>query len=286
MIAAVKTAPTKIAYEQIERRASIAEADFSRLYKARNQPLVITDAGRNWRALAAWNFDFFRSKYGATEVTCARYDGQWYQGANTRQMLLGDFIDGILSRDWKSFPYYIRDYYSLFEQHPELLADCPIPAYFFDWFGRAPAFMRRPGPRLFVGPAGAITPFHSDIWGTHAWMTQIVGRKRWILISPDQARCLGPRINKPGGLPRYAIDPADPDFARTPEFGDAHPVEATIGAGEAIFVPGGWFHHVVSIDPTVSLTGNFMGPGCFWPVLPNAVNDLVIKRVAAVFQRA
>jgi hypothetical protein len=51
MIAAVKTATASVSYEQIERRSSIAEGDFSRRYKARNQPLVITDAVRNWRAV-------------------------------------------------------------------------------------------------------------------------------------------------------------------------------------------------------------------------------------------
>lgn len=37
---------------------------------------------------------------------------------------------------------------------------------------------------LFIGAAGAITPLHIDPSLTHAWLTQISGRKRFTLFAP------------------------------------------------------------------------------------------------------
>jgi hypothetical protein len=269
---------TNVQYPQIERRHGLTEREFSGEYKRVGRPIVLLDAANNWEALH-WTFEFLRRKYGTIQVDCSRYESGWYAANDARRMSLADFIDGVTSQDWKSFPFYIRDYWALFERHPELLSDCPVPTYFFNWMNRMPAFMRRPGPRLFEGPRGAVTPLHADIWGTHAWMTQIVGRKRWILIPPYQAHLLGKKISLKGGLPRYAVNPENPDHERFPLFAQATPVEAVVSPSETIFVPGGWFHHVVSLDAGISITDNFMGPGCFRSVLPNSVNDLVLKRI-------
>ena len=47
---------------------------------------------------------------------------------------LGRFISEILAGDWETYPYYVRDDWKLFIEHPELLADYRVPQYFFDWF--------------------------------------------------------------------------------------------------------------------------------------------------------
>lgn len=54
-------------------------------------------------------------------------------------------------------------YYSMFS-HPEATPED------FHW--------------LFIGAAGAITPLHIDPSLTHAWLTQISGRKRFTLFAP------------------------------------------------------------------------------------------------------
>jgi ribosomal protein L16 Arg81 hydroxylase len=160
----------------------------------------------------------------------------------------------------------------LFLKHKELLADYTIPKYFFDWFTFLPGFMRLIYPRIFIGPKGAVTPLHDDVWGTHAWLAELVGRKRWILFSPDQRELLYD----------YKVKPDKPDFERFPLFRKAKPLEATIGPGDIIFVPGGWPHYVISLDPTISLTHNFMGPGCFGPSLTSAVRERVLRRFTSI----
>jgi histone arginine demethylase JMJD6 len=255
-------------YPEVDRRAGLSLKDFKSYYRAPKKPVVITDAIDGWGARTGWTFDFFRKRYGKTLVNVHEYHGERYRPNDIRWMELADYIEGVLSKDWVSFPYYIRDNWRLLVEHPELSADYSFPPYFFDWFKRLPPFMQLPYPRIFIGPKGAVTPLHMDIWRTHAWLSQLVGRKRWILFPPEQSDLLYD----------YQVDPERPDLKRFPLYRHARPVECTIGPGDTIFVPTGWAHWVVSMDPTISLTSNYMGPGCFWPALSNSVRELVLKR--------
>jgi cupin-like protein len=148
------------------------------------------DAIQDWKASSDWTFEFFKSRYGTHRVLAYRYQGDKYRPDNVTQMQLADYIDGVMSNDWESFAYYIRDKWALLVEHPELAADYRSPKYFFDWFSILPSFLRLPYPRIFIGPKGAVTPLHKDIWGTHAWLSQLVGRKRWILFPPAQGDLL------------------------------------------------------------------------------------------------
>jgi len=178
-------------------------------------------------------------------------------------MMLSAFIEGIRRSTFDSYPYYVRDDWQIFKTNKELLSDYEVPKYFFDWFVFLPGFMKLIYPRIFIGPSGAVTPLHSDIWGTHAWLAQLVGRKRWILFSSDQKPLLYD----------FRVNPRNPDLERFPLFRKTRPIECTIGPGDLIFVPGGWAHEVVSLDPTISITHNYMGPGCFRSSLSGSIKQ-------------
>jgi hypothetical protein len=261
--------PEEISYPQIDRRANLSLKDFNREYRSPGKPVVILDAIEDWRARSTWTFDFFASRYGADSVQAHRYKGDKYQPKDATQMRLAEYIKGVTTQDWKSFPYYIRDNWALVLSHPELAADYQFPKYFYDWFSMLPSFMRLPYPRIFIGPKGAVTPLHVDIWRTHAWLSQLVGRKRWILFAPDQQPLLY----------NCKVEVERPDFDRFPMYRDVRPVECTIGPGETVFVPSGWAHWVVSLDATISLSANYMGPGAFWSPLMNATRELALKRL-------
>lgn len=272
----------RVSYPQIERRSGLSEREFTREYKTPRRPVVLIDVAKGWKA-RSWTLELLRARYGETKVVPNRYDGLWYAADQLKEMRLADFIDGLLTKDWKGFPYYIWDNRDLFAQHPELLADFEVPPYFFDWLSRLPSFMQRPGPRLFIGPKGAVTPFHIDFWGTHGWLTQIIGKKRWIVVSPDQKHLLHGK--KVGERTRYEVNPEAPDFEKFPLFRKVRALECTISPGETMFIPGGWFHYVKSVEAGLSLTGNLMGPGSFWPVFPNCLREQVIRRAWQVVKQ-
>src|SRR5262249_60760536 len=77
---------------------------------------------------------------------------------------------------------YIQDWV-LLDLHPELRKDVELPPWFCNW---ERVFVETFCPHLvyhdtvvLAGPAGATTYIHRDRFHTHAWLAQIVGRKKW-----------------------------------------------------------------------------------------------------------
>jgi hypothetical protein len=78
------------------------------------------------------------------------------------------------------------------------------------------------------------------------------GRRRFTLFPPDQFRnlYLGPVDNTPAGRAVSMVDFHAPDFAKHPRFREAlrHAQVAELDAGDAVFVPSMWWHHVEGLE--------------------------------------
>lgn len=102
---------------------------------------------------------------------------------------------------------------------------------------------------IWIGNKNRI-PAHYDFPDNIA--CSVVGRRRFTLFPPEQLKNLyvGPIDLTPSGQPISLVDFFDPDFERFPRFQEAMKVAqvAELEAGDAIFIPSMWWHHVESLE--------------------------------------
>lgn len=89
----------------------------------------------------------------------------------------------------------------------------------------------------------------------HNAYVQVKGWKRFLLLDPCHGYDLYPY---PQGHPmdRCArADLEDPDLVRFPRLARVRALEATLGPGDVLVLPCGWWHHVQSLtEDSISVT--------------------------------
>ena len=116
-------------------------------------------------------------------------------------------------------------------------------------------------PRLWIGNAAKVAT-HNDPTDNIAVVA--AGRRRFTLFPPDAEPDLymGPDHPTPAGTPVSMVDVTAPDLVRYPRYAAALEVarEAVLGAGDAIFIPANWFHHVEALEPFNLLVNYWWAP--------------------------
>ncbi|MEP9401798.1 cupin-like domain-containing protein [Sphingomonas sp. VNH70] len=130
---------------------------------------------------------------------------------------------------------------------PLYLASIDVRGYFdgLHAANHVPLGDRQPLASIWIGNRTRIAA-HNDQPDNLACVG--AGRRRFTLFPRDQFAnlYLGPVDHTPAGRTVSMVDFHDPDFDRFPRFRDAldHAQTAELDAGDAIFIPALWWHHV------------------------------------------
>lgn len=233
----------------VERRTTPSREVFYEHYYAANRPVILTDFCANWPALRRWSPSYLRERFGEVEVeACAErsrdpdYDRNARQHA--RRMTMAELVTRVEAAGESNDLYLVANNRAMDGTGLRaLLDDIDPPASLVD---RA-RDQERGTFSFWFGPAGTITPLHHD--GTNILFSQIVGRKRFILYPPCETRLLEGARGYYAGVSGIEKDPTDdPRLAGVP----ARVIE--LAPGETLFLPVGWWHHVRSLDVSLSIS--------------------------------
>ena len=221
-----------ITLSDVDRVDRISRSDFQANYLLPERPLVMESMADNWPARKTWTPEFFRSQHGHRKVKV--YDASFADPGATymtslRTISLREYIDQVIYQDGDLRMFL----YNMVREAPELKNDIVFPDL-ADGFSKLFIFM-------FFGCTGSVTPIHYDIDMTHVFHTPFYGRKRVVLFAPEQSK----RLYRHPFTIRSYVNVDDPDFEKFPALVGLSGFQAVLNPGETIFIPSGYWHHIV-----------------------------------------
>lgn len=129
--------------------------------------------------------------------------------------------------------------------------DVPIPSFLG---GGRVGHGRVYSSMLWLGPRGCVSPLHHDPLDN--LLMQVVGRKRVSLLPKlTDPSCLYVGQEHDQQNNTSAVDAEEPDLARFPMFESvlAEIRSTTLDPGDALYIPSQWWHHVRSLDLSISV---------------------------------
>ncbi len=251
------------AYATVPRRAGLTSEQFLTEHYAANRPVVITDLADRWPARERWTGDYLVDHVGVevVEVMTGRENDERYEqnlDAHRTQMVFRDYVRRVEATGPTNDIYLVANNH--FFERPgagALLSDIPQDERILNANAAVTQMF------FWYGPSGTVTPLHHDT--SNVLLTQVRGSKRVRLVPALEAH----RVYNEVAV--YSpVDVEDPDLGQYPLFGEATCLTVDLAAGEALFIPVGWWHHVRSLEVSISVSfTNFRFPNAFDWSFPN-----------------
>jgi len=221
--------------------------EFVERYISVNRPVILTGCMEEWKPYKAWSFDYFRRHHqdSVVGIQDGRDSDPFYeqnQKFHRKEVRFGDFLDR-LERTESSNDFYMTagnmgTHRAALSQLFDDAENINIRDDYFEFPAEG---------SLWIGAKGTITPLHFDM--INNFFCQIRGSKRVRLV---------PSWSLPWVYNDYHVysdvDAALPDFDKHPLFSKTTVYDFVVYPGEVLFIPMGWWHHLESLEPTVSLT--------------------------------
>ena len=218
---------------EIDRVEGITREEFQENYMKPQKPVIIKHLFGSEAPVYQWGFEDFKRELGHIEVGV--YDAEEEQIKEDRsyksapsKMKFGDYLDLI-----QQAPTTKRLFlFDVFKFKKELKEDFNFPDIADNVF----KFL----PLAFFGGQGSVTRIHRDMDNSNVFLTELVGTKRVVLFDPKYSKML---YQYPFGT-HTSIDVNDPDYGKYPALSKVEGYDVILNAGETVFMPSGWWHHI------------------------------------------
>jgi Cupin-like domain len=210
-----------------------------------SRPFVCRGLAAQWPAVARWRFEWLRAL--APDLPVDVVVGN-REGAATQimQTTWGQHLTSLQAVAAQQAPPHQLKEFDLFARFPALRNDLRTKELF-----PPRAIVAQ---QVWIGATGARTGLHCDRLDNVAIV--IVGRKRFCLAAPgtvERMRAVAPKYDRWARLSRFSFDELSSALPQ-----DApRPCVVDLEAGDALYLPRGWWHEVVNLDASILLSGFF-----------------------------
>ncbi|KYN41660.1 JmjC domain-containing protein 7 [Trachymyrmex septentrionalis] len=275
--------------EVAEINHSITPLAFYREYVSKNVPLVIRGAIKHWPAIDKWSIPYFRKVLADEKISVAVTpngyadavikgdDGtkEFFVMPEERLLTISAFLDTLENTIENSVFYIQKQNSNFIHSFCKLWPDAEIEILWAsEAFGKHPDAVN-----FWMGDERAVTSMHKDPyenihcvvsgkknfilhpptdlpWIPYQNYPSAVYKEhkpgKWIIESINETLDSG-RITNLTSTPWICIDPLNPNYEKYPEYRNTHNLKVTLRAGDILYLPSLWFHHVTQSHACISI---------------------------------
>lgn len=233
-------------FTRIERLAAPPFQEFVEKYVSKSRPVILQGAAEHWKAMK-WDFNYLKKMIGEQiiEIQDNRETNKNFEPdkkLHNNEIKFSDFIDRILSVESSNNAYltayntekFRKSIDHIWEEIDNIGDNYLVPETIKD------------SCHLWIGPKGTVTPLHLD--EMNILFIQIRGSKKYRMYPPTQSAYVYDTNYVYSDVNILDVDPIHSEFSK------ALPIEFTINEGEVLFIPAYWWHHVSSLEPSISVS--------------------------------
>ncbi len=229
---------------QVEKVGDISHKEFMQRFYNPGIPVIFKTASKAWKANGLFTPAYFRENFGERRTM-----------VNEKEYSIRELLD-LIENSSAAHPAPYPCKFDIPSQLPELLDLIrPLSMHYAEpnWFESKvfPRVVFGSSIELFFGGTGGKFPVaHIDFFHTNAWITQLYGKKNFVVFPRGQDEFLYP---KPDNPLVSDVNIFNPDYEKHPKYRNATPVTVTMESGETIFIPWGIWHSSESLSPSISV---------------------------------
>lgn len=225
----------------IQRVRGVSAEDFAASYRKHRVPVLMEGTVDHWPALQKWSFTNLTNRCGERVVTV---DG--YNSEKARPMKFKDFADLLSGSRRPTEPVYLQEWYYKVAA-PEIADDLPeLEIGLYDFRRHLYGEEASTNHQLWLGQAGGVTILHQDSYMVDVMHVQLVGEKRWYVMSPQADL-------------KY-LDDGSPDWQGLIDDPTTELMQCTLKPGDVLYLPALWWHRIELLSDSIGLGRKCLDP--------------------------